>query len=55
MKQIIFGIVLGLLLVLTVSVGFEIQEKYEIVNASDYVAPTEFTVDIDGIKYRKNI
>jgi hypothetical protein len=55
MKQTIFGIILGLLLVLTVSVGFEIHEKYEIVTASDYVAPTEFTVDIDGIKYRKNI
>jgi hypothetical protein len=55
MKQTIFGIILGLLLVLTVSVGFEIQEKYEIMNSSEYVAPTEFTVDIDGIKYRKNL
>ena len=55
MKQTIFGIILGVLLVLTVSVGFEIQEKYEIRTASDYVAPTEFTVDINGIKYRKNL
>ncbi len=53
MKQTIFGIILGLLLVLTISVGFEIQEKYETMNANDYTIPTEFTVDIDGIKYRK--
>ena len=55
MKQTVFGIILGLLLVLTVSVGFEIQEKYETQRASDYVASTEFTVDIDGIKYRKTL
>ncbi len=53
MKQTIFGIILGVLLVLTASVGFEIQEKYEIMSASDYVAPTAFTTDIDGIQYRK--
>jgi len=55
MKQTIFGIILGLLLVLTVSVGFEIHEKYQMVTVSDYIAPTEFTFDIDGIKYGKNI
>jgi hypothetical protein len=55
MKQTIFGIILGVLLVLTVSVGFEIHEKNEIATASDYVAPTEFMYDIDGIRYRKNI
>lgn len=55
MKQTIFGIILGVLLVLTVSVGFEIQEKYVTMNGNNYIASTEFTVDIDGIKYRKNI
>ena len=55
MKQTIFGIILGLLLVLSVSVGFEVQEKYEIKTASDYVASTEFSYDIDGIRYGKGI
>jgi len=53
MQQTIFGIILGVLLVLTTSVGFEIHEKYEKVNGSDYVASTAFTVDIDGIRYSK--
>jgi len=53
MKQTIFGIILGLLLVLTLLVGFEIYERYKIQRANDYVVPTEFTVDIDGIKYSR--
>ena len=53
MKQTIFGIILGLLLVLTVSVGFEIKKKYEMLSGSN--SSTEFTVDEDGVKYRKNI
>lgn len=53
MQQTIFGMLLGVLLVLTVYVGFEIEEKYSVMNSSDYVAPTEFITDIDGIKYRK--
>ena len=53
MKQIIFGIILGLLLVITVVVGVEIYERYTTQTASDYVAPTEFTADIDGIKYSR--
>ena len=53
MKQTIFGIILGLLLVLTVSVGFEIEEKHARMSANNYIAPTEFIFDIDGIKYRK--
>ncbi|CAA6808736.1 MAG: Unknown protein [uncultured Sulfurovum sp.] len=55
MKQTIFGIILGVLLVVTVSVGFELHGKYEIQTANDYVAPTEFTVDVDGIKYRQKV
>ena len=55
MKQTIFGIILGVLLVVAVSVGFEIYEKYEIQTANTYVAPTQFSVDVDGIKYRKSI
>ena len=53
MKQTIFGIILGVLLVLSLFVGIEIYEKYQVVNSSDYVASTAFTVDIDGIRYRK--
>jgi len=53
MQQTIFGIILGVLLVLTMSVGFEIHEKYEQVNGNDYRASTSFTVDIDGIRYSK--
>lgn len=53
MKQTIFGITLGLLLVLTVFVGIEMKEKYGKISASDYVTPTEFIVDIDGVKYKK--
>jgi len=52
MKQTIFGIILGVLLVLTVFIGFGVLEKYESLNASDYAKPTSFKVDIDGIKYR---
>ena len=55
MKQTIFGIILGLLFVLIVSVGVEIHERYATQTASDYVAPTDFIADIDGIKYSKNI
>ena len=55
MKDTIFGVIIGLLLMLSVAVGFEIQGKYETVNTSGYVMPTEFNVDIDGIKYRKNM
>jgi len=53
MKQTIFGMILGLLLILVVYVGFEVKEKYDVVTASDYEMSTEFTVDIDGIKYRQ--
>jgi len=53
MKETIFGIILGLLLVLTVSVGVEIHERYEAQTASDYASPIEFTVDIDGIRYSR--
>jgi len=53
MKQTIFGIILGLLLVIAVVVGVEVYGKYTTQTASDYVAPTDFTADIDGIQYRK--
>jgi len=55
MKQTIFGIILGLLLVITAIVGVEVYERYTTQTASDYVAPTEFTADIDGIKYNKKL
>lgn len=54
MKETIFGIILGVLLVLSVFVGIEIQEKYQEINEHSYVIPTEFTVDLDGIKYKSN-
>jgi len=53
MKQIIFGIILGLLLVIAVVVGVEVYGKYTTQTASDYVAPADFSADIDGIQYRK--
>jgi uncharacterized protein YxeA len=52
MKQTIFGIILGLLLVLGVTVSFGIWDKYQIMNAVDYVQSTSFDVDVDGVKYR---
>jgi hypothetical protein len=56
MKQTIFGMILGVLSVLIVFVGVEIYERYATQTASGYVAPTEFTTDIDGIQYRsKNL
>ncbi|CAA6821577.1 MAG: Unknown protein [uncultured Sulfurovum sp.] len=53
MKRIIFGMILGVLLVLTVFVGVEMNEKYERISSKEYVAPTEISVDIDGIKYHQ--
>ena len=50
MKKIVLGILLAAILLYVV---FEMSSKYETVTADDYVAPTDFTVDIDGIKYKK--
>ena len=55
MKQTIFGIFLGLLLVLSVYVGVEMYEKYSFMNSDDFVKPTTNRIDIDGIKYYKSI
>jgi len=52
MKQTIFGMILGVLVVLVVYVGLEMKERYQVVTASEYQVSTAFTVDIDGIRYR---
>jgi uncharacterized protein YxeA len=51
MKQTIFGIILGILLVLTVYVGFKMYEKYAFMNSENYIKSTSSYSDIDGIRY----
>ena len=55
MKQTIFGIILGVLLVLAVNVIFEIYSNYEYLKSNKETNTISYHVDIDGIRYRKNI
>ena len=55
MKQTIFGIILGVLLVLVVNVIFEIYNNYKYLKSNQKSDTIAYHVDIDGIKYRKNI
>jgi len=55
MKQTVFGIILGVLLVLVVNVVFEIYSNYKYVKSHEVSNTIAYHVDIDGIKYRKNI